>query len=368
MTLLRIVLGDVLADRRRSLMLVAAVTPIVAAYLILIAIAGGLRNDAVAIEDEHIVLLSQNALDPASGRLDPAVLDLVASVGGDDIAAAEPMIFRPIRMDDRVVQLRGAPFDGWETTHGLSLLAGTWPGTGDQVAITEGIAVATGWRVGDTAEIFGTRFEISALVRARGTKFASVWMRYERADALFEGQSGFQMVTISPAPGVDVRDLEARLDAVAGSDYAVYYATELANEQGAREGAAQNLAAVATLIGVAALAFGGFNLAALTLVERRRDLGIARTLGFSPGAIAAMTLLRSTLLALVGFVAGAAVALLVLGSTAATTIRSFVFEPRLPVVAWMAGIGITVTAALAGAGLALRSPMRHPVGTLLEMR
>lgn len=368
MTLLPIVMGDVVADGRRSGMLIAAVAPIVAAYLILIAVAGGLRNDAVALEDERIVLLSPNALDPASGRLDPAVLDLVATVAGDDIVGAEPMIFRPIRMGDRVVQLRGAPFDGWETIHGLTLLGGAWPGGGDEVAITEGIAVATGWNVGTQAEIFGTTFRVTGLVRARGTKFASVWMRYERADALFEGQSGFQMVTISPAPGVDVRDLKDRLVAAAGSEYAVYYSTELANEQGAREGAARELAAVSTLIGVAALAFGGFNLAALTLVERRRDLGIARSLGFAPRAVAAVTLLRSAVLAACGFVAGAAIALVVLATTAATTIRSFVFEPSLPLAAWLAGIGITLAASLAGTGLALRTPMRRPVGTLLEMR
>lgn len=368
MTLLRILLGDLAADRRRSALLVAAIAPIVAAYLILIAVAGGLLTDAVALRDETIVLLSPNALDPASGRLDPAVLDLVTTVGGDSVAAVEPMIFRPIRMGDRILQLRAAPFDSWETAHGLTLLDGHWPGTGDEIAITEGIAIAAGWGVGTETEIFGTTFRVTALVRAPGTKFASVWMRYERADTLFEGATGFQMVTITPTPGTDVRDLKATLDAAAGADFSVYYTTDLINQQGAREGAARSLAAVATLIGVAALAFGGFNLAALTLVERRRDLGIARSLGFSSAAIARFTLARSVLLAAVGFLVGAAAAVVVLANTAATTLRGFVFVPRLTAIAWTAGVTITLVAALVGTILALRSPMRHTVGTLLEAR
>lgn len=368
MTLLGIAWRDLLADRARSVMHIAAIAPIVAAYLILIAISAGLRGQVLPLEMQSIVLLSPNALDPASGRLDPSVLDLAAEVGGTDVASVTPMIFRPTRMDDRIVQLRAAPIETWQTVHGLTLLDGSWPVRHDDIAITEGIAIAAGWEVGTRAEIFGTTFAVSALVRAPGTKFASVWMPFTRADELFEGQSGFQMVTVVPAAGADMRGLRDRLSAASGGRFSVYFESDLAAEQTARRGAAENLAAVSTVIGIAALVFDGFNLAALTLVERRRDVGIARSLGFPRGAVAGVALTRAALLTAAGFAVGAASALAVLQATAATTVRSFVFVPSLPAASWALGVGIAAATAIAGTWLALRAPSSIPVHLLLEER
>ncbi len=365
MTLLRLAWRDLTADWVRSVLHVAAIAPIVAAYLILVAIAGGLRDEAAPLEAQPIVVVSPNPLDPASGRLDPGVLSLVADVGGSDVASATPMIFRPIRMDDRIVQLRAAPQETWETVHHLALLAGAWPAHDDDIAITEGVAIAAGWSVGTEVEIFGSTFTVSALVRAPGTKFASVWMPFTRAEELFEGMSGFQMVTVVAAPGADAVSLRDRLDDAGGGTFAVYFESDLFAEQGARGSAADSLAAVSTVIGVAALAVGGFNLAALTLVERRRDIGIARALGFAPHQITALTLTRGTMLALAGFGLGAMAAVAVLAAAAATTVRSFVFEPSLPALAWLVGGAITAGTGVAGAWLALRRAGTTDAHTLL---
>jgi ABC-type antimicrobial peptide transport system permease subunit len=193
-------------------------------------------------------------------------------------------------------------------------------------------------------------------------------MRFDRADSLFEGMSGFQMVTIVPNPGADVGALRQRLEAVAGGGYAVYFEADLISEQGARQDASENLAAVSTVIGIAALAFGGFNLAALTLLERRRDVGIARALGFARGAVAGLALVRAAMLAVAGFALGAAAALVVLESAAATTVRSFVFDPSLPAAAWVLGASLTIITALAGTWLAVRSAAASSPHALLEQR
>jgi len=366
--ILRFVVRDIVADWRRSLTHIGAIVPIVAAYLILIAIAGGLRGESIAIEAQDLVLLSPNALDPSSGRLDPSVLDLADEVGGTDILSATPMIFRPIRIEDRVLQLRAAPFETWESVHDLTLLSGVWPAGDDDVAITEGIAIATDWTIGTRVEIFGTDFEVTALVRAPGTKFASVWMPFDRADRLFEGQSGFQMVTIEPAPGSDPFELQNRFDAVAGSSFSVYFEADLAEQQSARKEAATKLAAVSTIVGIAALVFGGFNLAAIALAERSRDLGIGRALGFSRSAIGAVAVLRSGLLAATGFAVGGVAALTALSFTSATTIRSFVFEPLIPVTSWVLGAVITVGVSAAGAWFAFDRASRATVRELVGAR
>ena len=361
-------LRDVAADWRRSLAHIGAIMPIVAAFLILIAIAGGLRGEAEDVQAQDIVLLSPNALDPSSGRLDPAVLDLAGEVSGEDAASVTPMIFRPIRMDDRVLQLRAAPYETWQSVHDLTLLSGSWPGIGDEIAITEGIAIATGWSVGTSAEIFGTDFEVSALVRGPGTKFASVWMRFERAQRLFEGLSGFQMVVVEPRAGVDVTDLRDRLEETAADRYAVYFEADLADQQTARQGAAHNLATVATIVGIAALVFGGFNLAAIALAERSRDVGIGRAVGFDRAALGSVAVLRSALLGAAGFVAGAAAAIAALAATSATTVRSFVFEPVIPPGSWLLGAALTIAMSTAGGWFAFDRVTRSTVRDLLEGR
>lgn len=366
MILLRLAWADLSADRARSLLQVAAVAPIVAAFLILVSIAAGLRVDDLPPADQRLVVLSPNALDPASGRLEPEILDLIEAAGGDAVAAATPMIFRPMRVGDRVLQLRAAPFETWETVHGLTLLAGSWPADGDEVAITEGIAIATGWTVGSGVEIFGTEFAITGLVRAAGTKFASVWMRFDRADDLFEGRSGFQMVTVVPAAGADIGDLGTRLEEAMAGRYSVYLETDLAAQTGAREDAADALAAVSTLIGIAALAFGGFNLSAITLSERRQDVGIARSIGFGTPALVSLAVVRSALLATGGFAAGSSLAAIVLATAEPTTVRSFVFTPELGPASWLLGLAITVLATVAGTGAAIRAAANTPIHDLVS--
>lgn len=365
---LRFVLRDIAADWRRSLTHVGAIVPIAAAYLILIAISGGLRGESESIEAQDLVLLSPNALDPSSGRLDPSVLDLAVEVGGDDILSATPMIFRPIRVEDRVLQLRATPIETWQSVHDLTLLDGAWPDEGDQIVITEGIAIATDWAVGTRTEIFGTEFEVSALVRGPGTKFASVWMRYQRADRLFEGQSGFQMVTIEPDPGADPVELQERYDAVADGRFSVYFEADLAEQQSARGEAARKLATVSTIVGIAALVFGGFNLAAIALAERSRDIGIARAIGFSRSTIGSVAIVRSALLGAAGFGVGALAALGALSLTTSTTIRSFVFEPRIPAASWVLGAVITIGVSTLGSWFAFDRSSRSRVRDLVGVR
>ena len=69
MTLLRIGWRDLVADRIRSVLHIAAVAPIVAAYLILIAISSGLREHTPPLETQSIVLVSPTPSTPAAGGL-----------------------------------------------------------------------------------------------------------------------------------------------------------------------------------------------------------------------------------------------------------------------------------------------------------
>lgn len=367
MTALKLAVRDLVADRGRTLLSVAAIAPVVAAYLILMGVSGGLSSEAVEASGQNIVILSPNSLDPAAGRLDPGVLDLAAGTAGTDAAGISPLMFRPVKVDETIIQLRAAPLGDWEAVHRLTLLDGRLPQPGaDEAVVTEGVAVATGWRVSDLAEVYGTTFTITGLVRASGTKFASMWMDFERAERLFEGSTGFQMVMVRPAPGADAADVRARLAAAAGDEYGVYFESDVAAQQTGRLEAAGTLAALALIVGAAALGFGSFNLTALTMAERRGDLGILRSLGFSSAAIGTVAVIRSLLLALAGFALGGIAASAFVFSAGTTTLRSFVIDAAVPASSWIWGLAVCLAVTALGSLLAVRRAAGRRIRSLLE--
>jgi ABC-type antimicrobial peptide transport system permease subunit len=366
-TALRIAVADALADWRRSLLTVVSVVPIVAAFLVLLGVSAGLRAEEVMTAESNIVLVSPDALDPSAGRLDPGVLDVVPAVGGLEVAAFTPGIFRSVKVGDRILQLRGVDLTEWGELFSISLLEGALPRPGvDEVAITEGVVIATGWGIGSEVEIYGTRFTVSGLVRASGTRFVSVWMDFARADRLFEGASGFQTVSIRPAPGVDAGVLLERFEAAAEGRYEAFFEIELADRQSALSQVAARISVVSTVVGIAALAFAGFNLTAVTLAERRRDLAIARSIGFTTSEIGAVITIRSIVLSVSGFVLGGLVAWAVVAVTGPTTLRATVIEVTIPWTAWILGGAIAVAAPAVGASLALAGAARTPIRDLLE--
>jgi putative ABC transport system permease protein len=368
-TLLRFLARDLTADWRRGLLTVLAIAPIATAFLIVMGISTGLRGPEIPLSRQNVLVVSANALDTASGRLDPAVLDLARATAGEDAASVGPMIFRPIKAGDTIVQLRAAPLADWTEVHGLALLNGRLPAPGaDEMAVTEGIAAATGWAPGDRVEIFGTEFAVTGSLRAPGTKFASVWMDFDRADRLFEGAAGYQIVAVRPAPGTDPVELRNRLAAAAPPAVAVYFESAIENEQAARSATAGRLSQVAAGIAVAALAFAAFNLTALTLAERRRDLGIARALGFAPGALSTAVVVRSVLLAAAGYALGAAAAAAITVARPEVSVRSFVVDVSPTAASWITGAVLAIGVSAAGAWVPARSAGRRPIRSLLEER
>jgi putative ABC transport system permease protein len=367
-TLIRLVLADIRSGRFRSFVAAAAVVPIVFAHLVLVAVAGSL-SEAPAGGGRSLAIVSSTPLDPATGRLDSATLDRLVAAGGPGVAAATPMIFRPVKIDETIFQLRAVDLGDWESAQGLRLLEGRYPAAGaDELAVTEGIADTTSWGVGDTFEVFGARFTITAIVRAPGTKFASLWMDFGRADRLFETEGTFQSATLQLTPDSDPEEIRAAIDAAAEGRFSVYYEDEINELQGAGLSAASDLSVLGTSIGIAVLAFGSFNLTAVALAERSADLGIARVLGVSRRALTAFASVRSAVLSLGGFAVGAAVTWGFLATRPAVTLRSFVVTPRLTFSEVLLGLGVTAVATLAGAWIAAWRAAARPPRQLLEAR
>lgn len=368
MTTLRLVFADLAADRIRSLVAVAAIVPIVVAHLVLVAVAGALA-DAPSGAGRSLVLLSTNPLDPSTGRLDDATVSDAVDAAGGNVVSATPIIFKPVKVGETIFQLRAAPMSSWEEVLGLTLLEGRLPDAQtDEIVITEGVASAAGWRTDDVVEIFGTRFTVTALVRAPGTKFASLWMSLQRADRLFEADGTFQMASLELDPTADPDAVRQSVASAAAGRYSVYFEDELTELQAAGLQAASELSILGTIIGVAVLAFGSFNLTAIALTERAPDLGVARVLGVPRTALTAFAAIRSMILGLVGYLVGATGAVLLMSRQGTTTLRSFVLSPRLDAADLALAAAVTAGAALAGAWLAAWRAGSRPPRALVESR
>jgi putative ABC transport system permease protein len=221
-----------------------------------------------------------------------------------------PVIFRHMRINGRLVQLRAAPLADWGPIHHLALLEGRWPGPSGEAAVGEGAARANGWQVGTTLRIYGSDFRVAGVFRSPGTIFASVWLPLEAAQNLFAPRRSSQLLLIQAAAGVDAEAMRLRLqnDESLTGNYAVFFEENYTrrNTQALRDLA--NLMRIVGGIALLAISVGTYNATTLSLVERGRETGILRAIGFGQSAVRLFLLVRGLLLGLVSYLTGLAAA------------------------------------------------------------
>lgn len=369
--IVRLAAADLFADRTRTLFGIGALVPLVVGYLVLAVVARGLlvvSSDPPAAT--NLLVVSSNVLDPVTGELNEEDLAAAAAAAGNDLERASGMLVRASDISDHLVQLRAAPPDTWEPVHGLKLVAGTWPAADDDIVVTEGVVAVTDWKVGDGVEVFGSRFRVAGLVRAAGTKFASLWMRLDRAERLFGVDGIYQVLVLTLTPGSDpdtVADRVASAPALADHALVVQEAAFL-GQISRLVRFASSLGYLAALLALAALTFGVVNLVGVTLSERRRELGILRTLGLAPSRVRQFVGARSLLLAGLGYLAGLVVAVPVVARAPTVVLRSITVDLDLEPVTVLAGLVFTLVLAWVGAaGVAARA-LRHAPAELVSER
>ena len=364
---LRLALGDLISDRQRTLLTLAVLVPAVVAYLVLVAVAQAMAGArGVPTDVVNLAIVSDNAIDLSTGRLDADDLAAAVAVAGDDASEVSGLIVRVSAIGEHVVQLRAAPRRTWADVHGLRLLAGSWPAE-DELAVTEGVAAATGWKVGSTVALYGGRFRITALVAAPGTKFATVWMDLDRAQRLFDERDQYQAIVVTVRPGADADAVAARLaDAPQLRDHVtVLRESAIAGEVTKLVRFGATLAVLIVSLAIATLGLTVFNLVAITALERREELGVLRLLGFGARTVRSIVVTRATIVSLVAYVAGAAVVIPWLARLPPVVLRSLTIETHVGAGAAAAGAVLAVISAAAAAGLALRRALNASVHELV---
>jgi ABC-type antimicrobial peptide transport system permease subunit len=300
-------------DLSRTLLSITGLAMVVASYFILSALAGvftDLLNTTVV--SRNLIIIQDDMIDPSDAVVESQVFNAARELMPEAISRVSPIVFRHIRVEDHVVQLRAAEPQDWEAVYHLALVEGTWPKGEREVVVGEGIAQVNAWEVGTPVEIFGSPFKVAGIFRAPGTAFASVWMPIHTFWAVFDTEHTYQALFVQAAEGVDAETVRLSLqnDTRLANHYAVYYEDHYTRRNIQSHIDLSSMMMVVSRIALLGIAFGIFNSTTLSIVERSRELGILLGVGFSHHKVRGFILLRAILLGGLAYGIGLALAFL----------------------------------------------------------
>ncbi len=372
LTALDFALKDLAHDRSRSLLSITGLAVVVASYLILIALANAVASSLHATTlSRNLIVIQNDVIDPSDAVLDPSVIQAAEELIPGTIRRISPLAFRHTRVGGHVVQLRAAAQADWQPIHQLELLQGGWPAGEHEVVAGEGLALANGWQVGSVVQIFGSDFRIAGIFRSPGVAFASVWMPVDTFWRLFDTQHLYQAMIVQAAAGVDPETALQRLenDPRLAQAYAVYFEDNYSRHN---IRALQDLSSFMSIVSGLALlgiVFGVYNASTLSSVERSREIGILRGIGFARPTVQRFLWLRSTVLAVLAYFFGLGLTAIFLASQRALApliVLGVPFEMRLTTGMAINTFAWVVCLSLFGAWLSTRGMFRQRVTALLS--
>ena len=305
---LRLLLQDLLHEANRSLLTLLYLSLIIAMHLSITSLAGALSRSTqdMLTGPQNLLLLSADILDPTDSviqaeTLQSAAAHLASAQGEGAVRKASPLFLRHLRIEGHVFQLAAAPPADFEDVFQLRLLEGAWPAGSRQAAASRSVLALIGKALGDSLLIYGAPFTISAVVDAPGDR-ADLWLSLDAGQALFGAGRGFQVGVLQLASWMDPAAAQALLEQVLGAEgYAVYQERQFSAQFSL---SLQDMLAAANffnLVSLLVISFGVYNITHLSLAERSAEIGILRTVGFSPARVRNILLLRTALMALLAF-------------------------------------------------------------------
>lgn len=300
-------LKDLLHDRWRSLMTVAGLAVVVAAYLLLASLSRAfLTVGRQSHVTDNLVILSADAIDPMESCLDESVLQTALEIAPGSLQRVFPTLFRHLQIGNSILQVRAVPLEEMSTALALKLTKGDWPSGLQQVVIAEEIARAESWPVGATINIYGRDFQVTGLVRARDNNLSAIWMTYPAGQSLFGMQHGFQAGYLVLAPSTDPESVRTSLQAdprvAAGNT--IYLENTVAEGYNQLNHNLVTLSSIMALVSLLAVTFGIYNSTSLSLTERSYEIGLLRVVGFTPGRLRGLLLARALVLTVAAYALG----------------------------------------------------------------
>ena len=301
------ILKDMRHDWGRTLLALLGLAVVIFCYQILISLADTFADYLAAPGvSRNLIVTQAEFIDPSDASLDPAALEAARSLEPGLVHRTSPVMFRQIRIGDRLVALRSAPIEDWQSIFHLTLIEGSWPTQPLEVVVGEGAARANHWTLGSILLIYGSQFHVSGIFRAPGASFATVWMPFDQALQLFGPRRPYQGMYVQVADNADVVEVRARLqaDPRLSGRYTVFLEDNYTNRNNQFMKDFRSLMLIASGLALLAVVFGTFTTTSLSLVERSREIAILRSVGFTPVRVQEFLLLRAILQGLLAYLLG----------------------------------------------------------------
>lgn len=193
-----VALRDILQSRLRSSLTVAGVAVIVAVFLLLSSVAGGIGNSLSggASPPRNLILVQRGSFLPDTVRLPQALVGRAQElVPGGTVA---PTLYRHFRVEGEIVHLRAVPLESYRIVRDVEIVKGGWLGDSNVIAVGESLASRYGWRVGQSLDVGGEPMRLVGVFSA--------------GEAIQLPRDAPGLVMIDAAGPISLRDWEAHIE------------------------------------------------------------------------------------------------------------------------------------------------------------
>jgi ABC-type lipoprotein release transport system permease subunit len=355
---------------------------VVAVFIGMLALANGFRAALVRTGSAANGLVLRDGADAElSSALDRATVSALSAsphvaTGADGRPLVSPeayvVIPLPRKGHDTTglanVVVRGVSAAVWDVRANLDIVAGRRPASGrSEVCVGEKMAARfdhTG--IGETLRFGGRDWTVVCRFTAGGSAFESeIWGENEQIMPVFR-RTDFQSVTFRLKDAGAYEDAKRALESDKRFNVDVYREAEFYAQQSQLLGNILRFLAI-MITGIMALGavFGAINTMYAAVAARSPEIAVLLTLGFPPRSVLASFLAESALIALVGGVIGALLALPVNGMVTSTTnwasFSEIAFSFRITPGLLLAGLVFALVMGLVGGFFPARRAARLPV-------
>ncbi len=355
---------------------------VVAVFIGMLALANGFRSALVRTGSSHNVLVLRRGADSEmSSTMDRQSVSILTSsphaatgTDGRPMASPEAYVVIPLPRKGRDttglanVVVRGVSSAAWSVRSNIQLTAGRRPESGrPEICVGEKMAGRFDHTaVGDRLRFAGRDWTVACRFTAGGSAFESeIWGENEQVLPVFRGET-FQSLTFRLKDPAAFEDAKRTLEADKRITVDVYREADFYTQQSQLLGRIlQILALVITSIMAIGAIFGAINTMYAAVASRSPEIAVLLTLGFHPRSVLASFLAESALIAIVGGVIGALLALPINGIVTSTTnwasFSEIAFSFRVTPGLLLAGLGFALVMGLVGGFFPARRAAKLPV-------
>lgn len=351
MRLRDLIFKNVLRQRTRTLLTLLGISIGIATILTLGAVADGLTSafSGVVKSGEADFLVGQSgAADLTFSRIEPELLDRLRADG--DIERVEGVSLGVTGYGSNPFFMVFGLTESGVELGGFSLVEGDrlYPRDGE-IALGKVGASVTGKDIGDSIELFGESFRVSAIYETgEQLQDGGAMLPDTVVQRLTKSEGTVTIAFAKAADGVDVAELTERIDAdYAGELITVKNAEEISRlDQGTAviDSATWMISALAVIIG----GIGVMNTMIISVFDRVREIGVLKAVGWRRRTVMAMVLGEAVIIGLAAVVTGSALAMAVLVPLSQTDVARAFLQPSYSVELWLRATAVAVLVSIVG--------------------